>query len=342
MAPAAGKAIGKTSKKDFSQFKNNSVLKPIFIKDKTPEIIRVIVKDIKNAVLWHLDDYFTKPREINSQNFVSTNATIEAEKTLNKVLSIREKQKDGIFSDKIVGLNGVLLQGDSGIGKSEMILAILQDKKISEIKLDEEDNKKISDKLFYYKIDANMTLQKKTEIITKAYETGNIIWIDELNSCIDDGFEKILNLALTGDHPQGKYVEAKAGFMLISSVNSIELEGRSPISPALLHRLNVVQAKSLKEYSIDDMTKIIDNMASQNDALISNQNYSSICREIACDFIEIKKTKEGRNFNLRSIENNLDDIFTNYFEYNQPCYSSLKSAAAEKLLYSQTFNKKLE
>jgi hypothetical protein len=46
---AEGKAIGKTIEKDLNQFKKKSILKPMLMSDKTPEIIRVIVKDIKNA-----------------------------------------------------------------------------------------------------------------------------------------------------------------------------------------------------------------------------------------------------------------------------------------------------
>jgi hypothetical protein len=53
---AEGKAIGKTIEKDFNQLESKSVVKPILITDKTPEMIRVIVRDIKNAkiIFWLL------------------------------------------------------------------------------------------------------------------------------------------------------------------------------------------------------------------------------------------------------------------------------------------------
>lgn len=46
---AVGKAIGKTIEKDFNQLEKKSILKPMLMSDKTPEMINVIVKDIKNA-----------------------------------------------------------------------------------------------------------------------------------------------------------------------------------------------------------------------------------------------------------------------------------------------------
>lgn len=46
---AEGKAIGKTIEKDFNQLAKKSILKPMLMSDKTPEMINVIVKDIKNA-----------------------------------------------------------------------------------------------------------------------------------------------------------------------------------------------------------------------------------------------------------------------------------------------------
>jgi hypothetical protein len=46
---AEGKAIGKTIEKDFNQLEKKSILKPMLMSDKTPEIIKVMVKDIKNA-----------------------------------------------------------------------------------------------------------------------------------------------------------------------------------------------------------------------------------------------------------------------------------------------------
>lgn len=46
---AEGKAIGKTIEKDFNQLESKSAVKPILMTDKTPEMIKVIVRDIKNA-----------------------------------------------------------------------------------------------------------------------------------------------------------------------------------------------------------------------------------------------------------------------------------------------------
>ena len=117
-----------------------------------------------------------------------------------------------------------------------------------------------------------------TNKINLAFEEGNVVWIDELNSCIDDGLEKILNAVLTGEHPEGK--SGKPGFMLISSINSAtELEGRSMISPALRHRTLWHDVRSLKNYEENDFNRII-TCWTKDDA-----NFISAAPEVARDFM---------------------------------------------------------
>lgn len=230
--------------------------------------------------------------ELKGKNFVSTEATKEAEKTLLTTLSISQKQRIGKFPSHAVGINGALFKGDSGVGKSEMIRAALEQTKTP-----------------YYKIDASMTLAQKIKITAAAFEERKYLWIDELNSCIDDGFEKVLNAALTGEHPISKKKLPNPGFGVVAGINEISEEGRSAISPALKHRLHYHEMKSLNEYEQEDFAKIIEhwleNAKTKNGEKVfaDKDAQHSVAQEIAADFVNlIKKDPQDKDLNLRSLK----------------------------------------
>lgn len=82
-----------------------------------------------------------------------------------------------------------------------MIKAVLEAENISQGSIDSDikTNQVSSATQKFYKIDAGTSLDKMKQIVIKAYEQGNIIWIDEINCCIDNSdLEKILNATLTG------------------------------------------------------------------------------------------------------------------------------------------------
>ncbi len=213
-------------------------------------------------------------KKIKSKNFTSTEATKDAELALDSILRIRQKQREGKFPNHTIGINGILFEGDSGTGKSEMIRATLEDRKIK-----------------YHKINAKMDLAQKTKIILEAAEEGETVWIDELNSCIDDGLEKILNAVLTGINPETGEKLSKPGFTLVASINQISDEGRSKISPALMHRLHHQKMKSLREYSRDDLAEIVGSWIGEG----------SVAEEIAEDFHDLLAEGSGVAPNLRML-----------------------------------------
>ena len=143
--------------------------------------------------------------------------------------------------------------------------------------------------------------------------------IDELNSCIDDGLEKVLNAVLTGEHPDKKTdKEIKSGFMMISSVNDVGLGGRSTISPAIRHRSVEVKAKSLKEYSISDFTKIITSWINQenkkNPNFLDQDLVAESAADVAKNFTTCLKLKGAENLNLRMLKTNLGEILADQRE----------------------------
>ena len=157
----------------------------------------------------------------------------------------------------------------------------------------------------YYKISASLPLEDKKKIITKAFEEGNVVWIDELNSCLEGGLEKLLNAVLTGEHPDGK--EGGSGFMLVASVNSaVDLEGRSMISPALFHRMTWHDVKSLTDYAEADLAKIVKCWSSGDE--VSN----SAAQDIAHDFVACLNCGADTGFNLRMLKKVLPSLVQNY------------------------------
>ncbi len=246
--------------------------------------------------------------EIKSKNFVSTSATAEVEEALITSLKIRQMQREGQLPAGI-GLNGVLLEGDSGVGKSELIAAVFASQGLAQKKIIEAKN---VEQRGFYKIDASLPREKKKEIITKAFENGDVVWVDEVNSCLDDGLEKILNAALTGDHPEGKNeVKVKPGFMLIASANSAGLEGRSLVSPALRHRTIQPRVKSLVEYRKEDLQAIIA-------CWIGDERQAAVVAERFR-----KDLNAGEKNSLRDLRHELSNLSG---EVRMPEASSLKTA----------------
>jgi len=263
------------------------------------------VRELQENVLRFIETSISRQPnpQINNPDFVSTEATKEVEESLALSLRIRQKQYEGQFPYEACGLNGVLLNGDSGTGKSVLIKSVLESEGLEEIKSDSQVSAAF--KRGYYKISASLPLEDKKKIITKAFEEGNVVWIDELNSCLEGGLEKLLNAVLTGEHPDGK--EGGSGFMLVASVNSaVDLEGRSMISPALFHRMTWHDVKSLTDYAEADLAKIVKCWSSGDE--VSN----SAAQDIAHDFVACLNCGADTGFNLRMLKKVLPSLVQNY------------------------------
>ena len=246
------------------------------------------VRELQAQAFQYLANEYQPITDLNLQteNFVSTEATKEVESVINSCLTIRQLQRDGFFPNQ-AGINGVVLEGDSGTGKSEMIKSILESKGILPIPTDQDLNKNHQ---YYFKLDASLNLTEKKDIITYAFNKGIVLWIDEINSCIDDGLEKVLNSVLTGAHPDtGKSAE-KSGFIVLATANGIDLEGRSQISPALLHRFHHPKVKGLKEYKLEDFKKIAVSMKSAE----QSKDFAKKCAYVFYDLVQ-----ENPDLNLR-------------------------------------------
>ncbi|MFM2200437.1 MAG: hypothetical protein RL769_492, partial [Pseudomonadota bacterium] len=212
--------------------------------------------------------------DIASKDFIATQANYDTLEQLAQATRIRQLQKHDLLPDHKLGTNGVIFEGDSGVGKSVMIEALLNHQGIT--KIDSLDDYRYSQdypdqKHHYYKLPASLSYQEIEKQLIKAYELGVVVIFDEINTRLNEGLEKIINNLLTGHYhqeqssfdSQQRFTPAK-GFMLIGSINSAKDKGRTSISPAIQHRSNIIKAKPLREYQIADFEKIIVNWLEQS------------------------------------------------------------------------------
>jgi len=108
-------------------------------------------------------------------------------------------------------------------------------------------------------------------------------------------------------------IKIRPGFMMIMSINSAGLEGRSIISPALRHRTIQVEPKSLQEYNESDFQALIQHWIEQDSIDINSLRDSDYAiSQSQEDFMRIIQSDEGEEVNLRSLRKKLPEILSIY------------------------------
>jgi hypothetical protein len=137
-----------------------------------------------------------------------------------------------------LGLNGLIVEGSPGIGKSALVVDILS--QLPEAR--------------WQKIDASLSLKSICDRLSQAMHQGQLVLFEELNCHVDGLLEKYLNLALTGIDPKtGEMIDC-AGFGLIVTINGAHMEGRECLSPALLGRCQYV---SMAQPDVSDVIALL-------------------------------------------------------------------------------------
>ncbi|NDH09891.1 MAG: hypothetical protein EBY16_09885, partial [Gammaproteobacteria bacterium] len=193
--------------------------------------------------------------ETTDQAFHVTPSRQAVSQQLNDLLALRNwrrEEKTLSPQQKTGGLGGIIIEGEPGIGKSQLVIAALIASKYEQ----EHDLTTPSRKENpFYIMPVSMPLSEKENLLIKAFNEGAIVMIDEINS--SPMMERLLNDLLMGKNPKRKPDDVvKPGFMIIGTQNPVTMAGRRAASTALLRR---VISTTLPEYEPAEIGHILKN-----------------------------------------------------------------------------------
>lgn len=183
-------------------------------------------------------------------NFIITPSRTNVVALLDNLLSLHElrTQEGGINSNDVQcygGLGGVVIEGESGEGKSELVISLLRKNGYQEGHHVLSGHKKT-----FYRIPVGMQQEDKERLLCHAFNEGALVIIDEINSSpmMERLLYSLLMGKLKGQRPK------KPGFLLIGTQNPVIKEGRLKPSIALARRLITL---IIPPYSYQEMRHIL-------------------------------------------------------------------------------------
>ena len=224
----------------------------------------------------HLDTFLALPSVAKAQHiilnqpkptgdaplsFLLTTSRLPIADQISDLLALSELRKNKARHynrDQLYGgLGGIVLTGDPGVGKSELVFAILRQNGYQEGRfkpqLDRQNIKQepVPKKIFY-RMPASLPLKVKQQLILQAFDEGAILLGDEINS--SPMLEEWFNDLLMGKHPITKEPPKIPGFYLIGTQNPVSLAGRRRASPASSRRLEQI---TVLPYTNEEMCQIL-------------------------------------------------------------------------------------
>ncbi len=195
----------------------------------------------------------TKLRSLISSSFALTSSRQPIVRALHERLQLlawRKANENTLNADqKYGGLGGLILEGEPGIGKSELIINVLTEAGFQEQRLS---STSVSVDKSFYRMPVSMTLSDKKELLLQAFNEGSVVIIDEINS--SPMMEQFLNALLMGKNPNTGEPPHNLGFMVIGTQNPATMAGRRIASTALQRRITTM---TIPEYHHDEMKQIL-------------------------------------------------------------------------------------
>jgi hypothetical protein len=187
-------------------------------------------------------------------SFLITPSRQAVSQQLDDLLGLRELRRHPEYKlndkQKFGGLGGIIIEGEPGIGKSELVIASLVSRGYEEEHDFEHPSLKTNP---FYRMPVSMSLTEKENLLIKAFNEGAVVMIDEINS--SPMMERLLNDLLMGKNPRNTSLNPeKPGFMVIGTQNPITMAGRRAPSTALQRRLITT---TLPEYTSSEIHSIL-------------------------------------------------------------------------------------
>lgn len=210
-------------------------LKSLTTDKKTSHDLR---QQLKTDPLWLAQGDALKTRlkerlpKLGSKDYVWTPSRQKIALVLLALLNIRQQKIEG-HVDPSHGINGFLLEGMEGLGKSRLLTALLKELNLPVVTISLENP------------------QEARKQLIEAFHNGQIVIINKLNTMAD---EKLLNDLLSGIDPDTKMPARKPGFFVLATQNPISSEKTNKLSIALENRFVTL---ALKEYSIAELQHIL-------------------------------------------------------------------------------------
>lgn len=174
--------------------------------------------------------------------------------TLNELLLLREerRQPGNNMAQKFGGLGGLIFEGDSSVGKTVMVMALLRALAFEEV---HDFDRPCTKTRPFCRLDPNKNPEEKGAFLTNAFYAGAVVVIDEMNTA--GSMERLLNDLLMGVVPkehQRPNPTIVPGFMVIGTQNPASMPGRSLQSTAGARR---VLKRQVDTYPSEELLEII-------------------------------------------------------------------------------------
>ena len=295
----------------------------------------------------------TKAKTQDSE-FISTTSRNRSQQQLHQLLKLRDLRRNSALAVndaiKYGGLGGMVLEGEPGVGKSEMVFAELRAQGFEK----QDPNQPTEHPKPFYYMPVSMQLSDKKALLLRAFDEGAVVVIDEINS--SPMMERLLNDLLMG-YDENKKRPTNPGFMIIGTQNPAIMGGRREASAALSRRMiteviepytrdemqNIlIQTKKLKPDEAESLVDIYEERL--REAKINKLSPMPTFRDLikcADEYIEYRrqmtshakdeiksadiKSEKTPNHKYAKLINQINDLFESYIERTQKTHSFLES-----------------
>lgn len=211
-----------------------AILSEIKVLGGNKGLILGVCREIKNTPGWanhkkHISEAKQHSVSDTSKQFVWTSSRQKIAFTIDTLLWIRDKKIKGDFKQGY-GVNGLILESESGLGKSHLVSHLLTLRGCDFVVI--------------------KNCKSSRNQLIDAFHKGQLVILDEFNTRID---EEVLNALLSGYDLHGNS-PAKSGFAVIGMQNPVTFHRRRSLSRPLDNRLMFVE---MSDYKPDELAEIL-------------------------------------------------------------------------------------